>query len=106
MSKLKFNNKKIYDSALFYKECSLQLDNIRKRMQEISNEIGDSWKGADSEIYISQYNNYINYLKNVSVFLENKSELLSKASNLHNDIDNELCEQFKRSNIDEQDDRY
>lgn len=107
MSKLIFNSKNIYDASIFYKECSSELEALRLEMEKVIIDIRDAWKGADSDIYIGQYRNYVNYLKNINVFLENKSELLSKASNLHNEVDNELSNQFKRSMVDdEQRDRY
>jgi len=107
MSKLKFNSKNIYNSAIFYKECSSELRKLCDEMRVVSGEIQDAWKGVDSDIYISQYNNFISYLNNINVFLENKSELLNKASNLHNEVDNELSDQFKRSSVDdEQEYRY
>lgn len=105
MVKMKFNSKNIYDSAVFYNQCSEELISLCEQMKGVSSEIGQAWQGSDSEIYISKYNNYIEYLKNVSTFLTNKSLLLTKASRLHNEVDNELCEQFKRSKVDEPNNR-
>ena len=102
MSKLKFNSKNIYNSSVFYNECSSELSILCNEMREVAKDIQDAWKGVDSDIYISQYTNYINYLKNINVFLNNKSELLNKASNLHNEVDNELGTQFKRSIVDDE----
>ena len=101
MSRMKFNCKNIYSGAVFYDEYAEEFSELRERMMELSKEIEAAWQGEDSKIYLNKYNNYIEYLKSVTIFLENKSKLLKNAAIIHNDIDNELCEQFKRSKFDE-----
>jgi len=106
MVKMRFNCKDIFDCSVVYSEASDEMISLCKEMKAISNDLEAIWLGEDSQAYISKYNNYIDYLNNISTYLINKSNLLNKASNLHGDVDNELCEQFKRSKIDEQKDRY
>lgn len=102
MIKMKFNCSNIYKSAILYEKYAKEFQDLRDRMIALSNEIAIAWQGDDSKTYLYKYNNYIEYLKTINIFLENKALLLKKASNIHNTIDNEMCEQFKRSKFDEE----
>ena len=91
----------IYDCGTNYINYSSSIKNISSQMKELSLKIKEGWSGNDSEIFLSKYNNYIEFIDSVSSFLDNRAEFLKKNATLHSDVDNELYNQIKGSTMNE-----
>jgi len=98
---IKINCKKVYDVGVSYANRANRLKEIQKEMRNISSSISNIWQGVDSTDFNIMFNEHIDALDNLIIFLENKSELLKKNALNHNMADDDFSTKMKRSDQDE-----
>lgn len=92
--------RRVNQSSEFLKRKEEEFNTIRKDMEKLSMEMKDIWKGNDASAFFAKFDSYIEHLKSVSVFLNEKSLLFDKASKLHGQIDYSLEDRVKRRDVD------
>ncbi len=88
MHSIKINYKKLYETSLLFKDEIENVDEIKTKLTEISDNMKDIWTGDDSHNFLESFNSHINDLENVKNYLTATGELLERIS-LSQNISNE-----------------
>ncbi len=99
---LGINCKKVYDSGKEYIDYHNEIISIRKELEEVSNNISTIWQGADSNNFVSSFNDHIKELNLIINFLGSNGTLLKKTANEHSSIEENFAVDIERSDIEDE----
>lgn len=76
-----------FDNALrqasYVGECAGELQDVKKRMQEIMNELGTGWKGEAASIYLTKCEDLVNKIEKSVNDLNRISGTISKTAKIY-----------------------
>lgn len=98
---LKINTQKVYDSGVYYQKKEEEVKSLKNRLLEVSNDISENYEGPDSHNFLVSFENHINDLEKIELFLDDNSQLLKGNSLDHGTEDNNFIEKVERSEINE-----
>lgn len=75
-------------------------ENARKKFQEIILSIPECWEGVDSNNFITNCNNFLEELKNDSVYLRMLGEYFDKSSQAYGNTVSKHSEKMKKINTE------
>lgn len=70
----------------------------RSKYLEIIKSLNECWQGYDSEEFVRNASNYLNSLKNDSVYIENMGNFMCNSSKKYNRVVSDNTERMKREN--------
>lgn len=89
--------KKISDSTI---KDATDFETARKKFQEIILSIPECWEGIDSNNFIANCNNFLEELKNDSIYLNMLGEYFDKSSKAYGNTVNKHSEKMKKMNTE------
>lgn len=95
--KFKINCKNVYKTALSLDSYNKELDDIWKKMKTISSSINKTINSDSINKISLEFNDYIDSLNDVNMFLEKESQIMKTAAIKHGKIDTDLSDTFKGS---------
>ncbi len=98
MANLKVNWLEVSDLSKRTLNNSSDFEKARERYQEIINSIPTCWGGKDAETFVTNANNFLEYLKNDTQYLEDMGNFFKKGSKMYDGVVSEHEEKFKRLN--------
>ena len=100
--KLLFNCNKIKATSESLRTKEEEFNNLRKRLISLSASMKEDWQGEDAKVFFSKFDYYIEHLESISAYLNDKSLLFEKASELHSKYDTDLDDKIRRRLPNEQ----
>lgn len=75
-----------------------EFERARENYQSIINTIPQCWKGTDSETFVTNANQFLDYLKNETSYLSDMGNFFKAGSNMYNSTVSEHEEKIRRLN--------
>ena len=97
---IKINCKKVYDAGNKYEEEIEIIKDMQTKLENIKENIANTWQGADSHNFQVSFEEHIRAFDDIIDFLDDKATTLKGSALEHSNIDNNLNEKMKRSEID------
>lgn len=101
MRELRINCKKVYDTGSIYGIEANEISEIKKRLDKISEEIGESWSGGDSHNFLESFNAHIYDLNNLINFLNGSEKILKNVALNHSRYNHDFIKRVKNNEQEE-----
>lgn len=98
MGQLRVNWREVSDLSKRTLENSAEFEDARDKYQKIIQSLGDCWKGSDAATFITNADNFLEYLKNDSNYMSEMGNFFKTGSNRYNGVVDEYEEKMSRYN--------
>ena len=99
MDIIKINCDKVHKQGEKYVDYSQEFKNVQKTLKDIKQGVAEAWTSDENVNFLSSFEGHINYMDNFIGFIDNKGELLKKASDKHDESEKEFINQMERSDL-------
>ena len=98
MNEVRVNWAEISDLSIRTLNNCEAFEKARSRYQAVINDLYSCWQGSDADTFVLIANDFLEYLKGNTNYLESMSKIFDKSSRAYSGVVEENSERFKRFN--------
>ena len=95
---LKVNWSKLKEMGTKTEELGKEIEEARTNFQNIINSLNECWEGTDATAFVTNCNNFLNELKQDTLYFEALGQYFTKGSDSYSKTVKETSEKIKRMN--------